>query len=165
MKKMPCVYKPFLFLVMVSIIILFFSENINILFGGDKNCFICRKVNYNGYLTNWTISHIGAFTIAGYICPNNKFILITLGILWEILEVFLEYHSTVKNTTIKLCKIMPKCKNKKISSKHFWEHYFGINNNKIKLYWCSGGVIGGIMDIIADILGVYLGSYLATITR
>jgi hypothetical protein len=159
--KVPCIIKPVVFLVLVALSIIFFAKNLDSLFGGHDNCFVCTKLNYNGYLTNWSISHFVVFAISGYLCPNNIYALMIIGIIWEILELILEYNSKINNQGF-LCKnIMPHCDTKNISKKEFWDHYLGYNNNKLVLFWCSGGLNGTLSDIVFDVLGIYLGRYLA----
>jgi len=140
-----------------------FAKDIDVLFGSDNNCLICTKINYNGYLTNWTISHFIVFAISAYLCPKSIYTLIALGVLWEIIELFFEYTSRTNNNGF-LCKnIMPYCDDKITTKKEFWNHYLGYENKNLLLFWCSGGLNGSIMDILADILGIYVGRYLAFI--
>ena len=155
--KLPCIF----FLCIVALIVIFYEGPINKLFGGgdvNANCFICTKVNYNGYFTNWTLSHFVVFVIAAYFCPRNIYILIVLGIAWEIVELYLEYTSKFNHGSV-LCKAVINCDTTDISKTHFWHHYFGIRNNKLSLFWCSGGFVGSLLDIVANILGVFTGRY------
>lgn len=157
--KLPCITKPILFLSMVSLSILLFAKKMDSLFGSHNNCFICTKLNYNGYLTNWSVSHFVVFAICGYLCPNNAYLLIALGILWEIIELILEYNAKLNQHGF-LCKHMPNCK-ESISKKEFWDHYLGYHNHELILFWCSGGLLGSLSDIVIDTLGIYVGRYLA----
>jgi hypothetical protein len=159
--KLPCITKPLFLLGLVGVSIMLFAKNIDLLFGGHNNCFICTKINFNGYLTNWTTSHFIVFAISGYLCPKNIYMLIAIGILWEIVELFFEYTSKINNQGFLCNHIMPNCDKKTISKKEFWDHYLGVNNHDLTLFWCSGGMVGSILDIIADTLGVYVGRYLA----
>ena len=161
--KLPCIIKPLIFLCLIGISIILYAKDMDMLFGSHDNCFVCTKINYNGYLTNWTISHFVVFAISGYLCPNNTYLLIAIGVLWEIIELFLEYTSKTNNKGF-LCKnVMPHCDTKITPKKEFWNHYLGYNNKNLILFWCSGGLNGTIMDILFDILGIYLGRYLASI--
>lgn len=156
-----CVIKPIIFLTLVAFSIAIFPKELDSLFGGHTKCFVCTKVGYNGYFTNWSISHFVVFAISGYLCPNNKFFLILIGTLWELFEIFLQYTSKTNNQGF-LCKhLMPFCDKQQATPHEFWDHYIGIEDRKIKLFWCSGGMLGSIVDIIMDALGVYVGSYLA----
>jgi len=153
---------PFIFLSIVGVIILFFEPTINLWFGGSlekAKCFVCKKVNYNGYLTNWTISHFVVFLIVGYLCPSHIYFFIGIGILWELIEFYLEYTSKFNKHSF-LCNGVVQCSEKKISKTQFWHHFLGIKNNNINIYWNSGGLVGSLLDIVADVLGLLTGSYL-----
>jgi len=140
-----------------------YNKQINDLFGGGDikaKCMVCTEVHYNGYLTNWTLSHFVLFAIVGYMCPKKIYHFILLGILWEICELYLEYTSQCNHNEM-ICGMI-QCK-EYISKENFWKHYLGFENTKLNLFWCSGGLVGAIMDILADVLGVYVGKYLASI--
>ena len=164
--KLPCIIKPILFLFFIFLLIMLFGMKINVLFGGHTNCFICTKINYNGFLTNWTVSHFIVFAIAGYLCPTYSYTIFAIGILWELLELFLEYNSRTNNKGF-ICKnLIPShshCDTKTTSKKDFWEHYIGYDDKKMRLYWTSGGVNGALLDILFDGVGIYVGRYLATV--
>jgi len=150
------------FLGLVAIILIMFIKQINDMLGGYENCYICTPLHFNGYLSNWTISHFIVFLIIGYICPTHFYLIIFLGILWEIVELYMEYISKT-NHDHPLVKLLNLNCESKITTKQFWDHYLGIqpyNKNKT-LFWCSGGLLGSILDIITDIAGVYTGIYIS----
>jgi hypothetical protein len=153
--------KPFIFLVMISLSILLFAKKMDSLLGSHNNCFICTKLNYNGYLTNWSISHFVAFAISGYLCPNNPYLLIFIGILWEIVEFVLEYNAKLNQDGFLCKRIMTNCNKESITKKEFWDHYLGYHNHELILFWCSGGLVGSLSDIVINTLGIYTGRYLA----
>ena len=160
---MDCFLKSFTLLLIVAIIIIMYNNQINVLFGGgdiNAKCMVCTEVHYNGYLTNWTVSHFVLFAIVGYMCPKNIYLFILLGILWEFFELYLEYTSHCNHNGM-ICRMIA-CK-EPLSNDHFWKHYLGFENKHLSLFWCSGGLVGGIMDIIADIMGVYVGKYLSSV--
>jgi hypothetical protein len=159
--KINCNILLFIFFFTVFIIIIFYMDIINYYLGGVDDCLICRKVHFNGYLTNWTISHFILFLIAGYICPESLYIIILAGISWEFVELYLEYISKTNHDHILFnMSIIKKCDTKMPKDK-FWGHYWGINQYKnTELVWCSGGAIGSLMDIVVDIIGVFTGIYI-----
>ena len=154
--------KVVLFLSLVTIILVSFIQQINDLFGGYDDCMICTPLHFNGYLSNWTISHLLVFVIIGYLCPKQIILIIFLGVLWEIIELYMEYISKTNHNhpLVKLLNL--KCESK-ITPTQFWDHYFGIRkyHHKKTLFWCSGGFLGSILDIIADTTGAYIGIYLS----
>ena len=77
--NMDCFLKSFTLLLIVAIIIIMYNNQINVLFGGgdiNAKCMVCTEVHYNGYLTNWTVSHFVLFAIVGYMCPKNIYLFI-----------------------------------------------------------------------------------------
>ncbi len=148
-------------LTLVSIILVIFIKPINYLFGGYDDCFICRPLHFNGYLSNWTLSHFMVFVIVGFLVPKQIKLIILLGILWEIIELYMEYISKTnhQHPIVKLLRL--NC-DTKLTPDQFWNHYFGVReyHPKKTLFWCSGGFLGSILDIIADIAGAYTGIYL-----
>ena len=116
-------------------------------------------MHFNGYLTNWTVSHFIAFLIAGYISPKSVYYIILVGILWEFIELFFEYNSKTNHQHFLCKKKIIECP-KKISKRDFWNHYLGIKDYNFTLMWCSGGLIGALLDIFVDTLGVYTGIYI-----
>jgi hypothetical protein len=160
MKK--CILLVIAFLIIEGIIVIKYVSEINDVMGGLEDCLICIPVNKNGYLTNWTLSHLITFGIAAFICPSSKYLLIFLGVLWEVVELSIEYLSKIHHNHFLTKLLGLKCTDR-IDSTTFWNHYLGIRkfHPKKDLFWCSGGLTGGIMDIIADIMGVYIGIYLS----
>jgi hypothetical protein len=133
-------------------------------FGGNgqhAKCTVCTKVAFNGYLTNWTVSHFVLYLILSYLRPQYSTFFILLGILWEIIELLLEYMSQFDHKNV-MCKLLTKCKKTFRNKTQFWQHYFGIRDSGLDVYWCSGGLVGSMMDIVANTLGVIAGSTLAT---
>ena len=149
-----------LYLLILTIIVIIFLNEIDEYIGGFNNCLICTKVHFNGYITNWTITHFIAFLVAGFISPRNLYLIIFAGVSWEIVELYLEYTSKQNHDNI-LCKTsIIKCK-EKMEYHNFWNHYLGIKEHeKTQLIWCSGGLLGSIMDIIVNTIGVYTGVYI-----
>uniref|UniRef100_A0A6C0B7J2 Uncharacterized protein n=1 Tax=viral metagenome TaxID=1070528 RepID=A0A6C0B7J2_9ZZZZ len=153
--------KVILFLGLVSIILVTFIKQINKLFGGYDNCAICTPLHFNGYLSNWTLSHYLVFLIVGYLAPNRFTFIVIMGIAWEVMELYMEYISKT-NHTHPLVKLLRLECDTKLHEDQFWKHYFGIRkyHPKKTLFWCSGGFIGSVLDIVADIAGAYTGIYL-----
>ena len=150
-----------LYLLSVAAVVIIFITEIDEYFGGFDNCLICTKVHFNGYLTNWSISHFIAFLVAGFISPRNLYFIIFAGISWEIVELYFEYTSKRNHDNILCKKKIIKCKEKIINSHDFWKHYFGIKKYQdIQYLWCSGGFLGAIIDIIVNTCGAYTGIYL-----
>jgi hypothetical protein len=132
-------------------------------FGGNgqhAKCTVCTKVAFNGYLTNWTVSHFVMYLILSYLRPQYAVFFIVMGILWEIIELILEYISQFDHKNA-LCRLIT-CKKTFRNKTQFWQHYFGIRDSGLDVYWSSGGLVGSVMDILANILGVYVGYTLAT---
>lgn len=148
-----------LYLFIMTVVVIIFLYDINHLLGGF-DCKICTKVHFNGYITNWSISHFITFLVAGFISPRNFYLIVIAGVVWEFLELFFEYTSRRNHDSI-LCKIKILRCEEELNSQDFWNHYFGIKEHKHTQYtWSSGGMLGSIMDIIVNTLGVYTGIYL-----
>jgi len=153
--------KVIVFLGLVCIILITFIKQINQLFGGYDNCSICTPLHFNGYLSNWTLSHYLVFLVVGYLAPKRIALIVFMGIAWEVMELYMEYISKTNHNHI-LVKLLHLDCDTKLEPKQFWNHYFGVRkyHPKKTLFWCSGGFIGSILDIIADIAGAYTGIYL-----
>lgn len=78
--------------------------------------------------TIWSLSHFILYFILGYYFPNCGCIIISIGIIWEIIEESLGYVFP---------KINVKQQNGLVESVRWWK--------------------GSVFDIIVDILGFYLG--------
>ena len=149
-----------LYLLSLGVFVTILLNVIDDYIGGFDDCFICTKVHFNGYITNWTITHFIAFLVAGIISPRNLYYIIFAGICWEITELYFEYTSKLNHDNILCKKNILKCE-KEMTSRDFWYHYFGITEHKNTQYvWSSGGFLGAIMDIIVNTFGVYTGVYL-----
>jgi hypothetical protein len=157
--KIDCSVVLFLYLFFLAIFVIKYLLAIDGIFGGFTDCLICTKVRFNGYLTNWTISHYFAFLIAGYICPKNVYFIIFAGILWEFVELFLEYNSKINHEHILCTSKLIECETK-MSTHEFWEHYLGIKEHNTTYVWCSGGMVGSLIDIVINTFGVYTGIYI-----
>lgn len=149
-----------LYFITLSIVVIIFLNEIDMYIGGFDDCLICTKLHFNGYITNWSITHFLAFLVAGFISPKNLYFIIFAGVSWEIVELYLEYTSKLNHDNILCKRNIIKCK-EKMDSDEFWNHYLGIKEHKNTRYiWCSGGFIGSIMDIIVNTVGIYTGVYL-----
>ena len=158
--------KVILFLSLVSTILLIFIEPINKWLGGYEDCFICKPIHFNGYLSNWTLSHYLVFLIVGYLAPKRIVLIVFMGILWEVMELYMEYISKTQHNH-PLVKLLHLNCDTKLRKDQFWNHYFGFRkyHPKKTLFWCSGGFIGSVLDIIADIAGAYTGIHLANVLK
>jgi hypothetical protein len=150
----------YLYLLILAVFVIIFLTEIDQYIGGFDNCLICTKVHFNGYITNWSITHFIAFLVAGFISPRNLYFIIFAGICWEITELYLEYTSKLNHDNILCKKNIIKC-DKEMNSHEFWNHYLGITEHENTQYtWSSGGFLGAIMDIIVNTFGAYTGVYL-----
>lgn len=149
------------FAVLVAVVITF-MDKIHVMIGGFTKCYICTKVHFNGYITNWSITHFIAFLVAGLISPKSVYYIIVAGIVWEVFELYLEYTSKRNHSSI-LCKNNIIDCTKQMSDTEFWNHYLGIKEHEYTQIWCSGGLLGSVFDIIINTLGVYSGIYLRTL--
>lgn len=151
--------------ILMMLSILMFSPEMNKILDGDcKHC----KVFNGGQLTNWSASHFVAYFLAGLVCPNQFKLIFTMGVIWEIIELYIEYDYKVKQTPI-ICKTIrgggigdseeSTCDGDKITSKEFWDTYFGRKKTK-HLYYCSNGYLGQSLDIICNTSGYLLGAYI-----
>jgi len=154
--------KVILFLSIVTIILISFIDTINNVLGGYDNCTICTPIHFNGYLSNWTLSHYLVFLMVGYLAPKRISLIIIMGIVWEVIELYMEYISKTQYDH-PLVKLLHLDCSTNIDEHKFWNHYFGFRkyHDKKTLFWCSGGFLGSVLDIIADIAGAYTGIYLA----
>jgi len=154
--------KLILFLTLVTVILIAYIKQLNQLFGGYDDCAICTPLHFNGYLSNWTLSHYIVFVIVGYLAPTYFKFIVFLGILWEVVELYFEYISKTNPTHLVVKLLHLDCKTQ-LTPNQFWNHYFGIRkfHHSKTLFWCSGGLVGSILDIMADIAGVYTGIFIA----
>jgi hypothetical protein len=146
-----------LFVVVVVILYPRSNKYVNDMLGGAGaagKCLICKKVTYNGYITNWWLTHILLFAVLGFLIPKYSTILIVLGIVWEVIEFALDMDEHV--VCLMTCHETPFR-----NVKEFWHHYTGTQETKKELYWSSGGLVGSMLDILADMFGVYVGVWLA----
>lgn len=153
--------KVIIFLTFVCVILIYFIKPINNFLGGYDDCFICKPIHFNGYLSNWTLTHYILFVIVGYLCPKNIKLIVFLGILWEVIELYMEYISKTNPNHV-LVKLLHLQTDTTLPPDQFWDHYFGIRKyhpNKT-LFWCSGGFLGSVLDIISDIAGAYTGIFI-----
>ena len=157
--KINRVFILFLYFFIIALFVILYIDVIDNIFGGFDNCFICTKVHFNGYLTNWSISHFIVFLIAGYICPESVYYIILFGISWEVIELFFEYISKTNHQHFLCKKKIIEC-TKQLSTREFWNHYLGIKESNSILMWSSGGLLGALLDIFVDTLGVYTGIYI-----
>ena len=141
--------------IILGVIVIYSIKNTNSLI---KNSIFDVIIKLKGgYFSIWTVSHFLFYMLLGKICPNNLLLIIVMGIMWELLELYFEYNKQVIQGKL-LCRYINNCDNiNKISNSEFWNTYFGINNNR-KLYYCSGGYLGGIFDITANIFGYIIGT-------
>jgi hypothetical protein len=149
----------FLYLFILALFVIKYGVVIDNMFGGLDDCFICTKVHFNGYLTNWSVSHFIAFLIAGYISPKSVYYIIFAGISWELIELFFEYNSKTNLEHFLCKKNIIECP-KQISTREFWNHYLGIKESDSTFMWGSGGLLGALLDIVVNTLGVYTGIYI-----
>jgi hypothetical protein len=145
------------------IIIFIYIKQIDDYLGGKDDEF-GRKERYiyfkGGQFSYWTISHFLFFMFLGFICPKNLILVILLGLLWELMELYFEYDRQTKQTPF-FCKYINNCKiSPKISKNKFWKLYTGRNSTPNKLFYCSAGYIGQILDVVFNILGYLFGSAL-----
>jgi len=148
-----------IYLFILGLIVTIFIAEIDNIFGGIDDCLVCTKYHFNGYFTNWGISHYFAFLIAGYISPKNVYYIIFAGVLWEIIELYYEYISKLNHQHF-LCKKKILDCTIKVSEDEFWQHYLGIKDCNITLPWPNGGLLGSVSDITVNILGIYTGIYI-----
>lgn len=80
------------------------------------------------------INHMIFWCIIGYFYPNKYFIVIVLGILWELFEKFIVYNKTLY---------------------YFVKKYWPVPEK----YWNETNK-NSIIDIFANLLGYYIGSKL-----
>jgi hypothetical protein len=117
-----------------------------------------------GVISTWTLTHFLLFLFLGVICPNNIVLIIILGVLWEMLEFYLEYDRQTVCSKL-LCKYVNKCYDK-IPKHKFMNNYLGKSNDiNVNLYYCSGGYLGQIFDIVANISGYLIGIGINKIVR
>jgi hypothetical protein len=153
--------KVILFLTLISTVLVIFIKPINHILGGYDNCAICTPIHFNGYLSNWTLSHFVVFAFIGYLAPKRIKLIVCMGIIWELMELYMEYISKTNHNHV-LVKLLHLQCDTKLREDQFWNHYFGVRkyHPTKTLFWCSGGFIGSVLDIIVDIAGVYTGIFL-----
>ena len=145
------------------IIIIVYIEKIDNLLGGENDEY-GRKVRYiyfkGGQISYWSFTHFLFFMLLGFICPGYLYLIIVLGVIWELMELFFEYNRQTEQSEI-LCKYVNKCKNiKKISKSKFWDIYLGRENKPTRLFYCSAGYLGQLLDILFNIVGYIFGAKL-----
>lgn len=148
------------YLLTLSVVVIIFLNKIDNYIGGFDDCLICSKLHFNGYITNWSITHFIAFLVAGFISPRNLYFTIFAGVSWELVELYLEYTSKRNHDSILCKRNIIECK-EEMDSHDFWNHYLGIKeHNHTQYVWCSGGLLGSVIDIIVNTTGIYTGVYL-----
>lgn len=148
--------------IICAIVVLLYSDNIDLIIGANTRDTSKPQIKIGTAIIGmWTFTHFIFFFILGIICPNNILLIILLGVLWELLEFYLEYDNQILGSEA-LCKYVNRCgMSKKINSKRFFRLYSGLSNDKYRsLYYCSGGLMGQLSDIISNIIGYLLGSLL-----
>ena len=153
-----------LFICLFSSLVLFiFVNDFDKLFGGeyDKYGRSKRSIYFKGgQLSFWNLSHFLFFMFIGLNCPNSLLLIILLGVIWEGVELYLEYDRQTNQNAF-LCKFINDCKNKKIVSRSkFWKMYTGNLDEFEKLFYCSSGYIGQLLDIFFNISGYLVGAYI-----
>ena len=94
--------------------------------------------NING----WSITHFIVFTLAGYYGHKHIFLLMLIGILWELTEILLSFITKISFADINI-KMLLKNKRK-------------IDNNSKNFNWWYGRY----EDIIVNFIGLMTGKYL-----
>ena len=150
-----------LFCSICAIIIFIYIKELDDILGGENDEF-GRKIRYiyfkGGQFSYWTITHFLFFMLLGFICPNSLLLIILLGIIWELIELYFEYDRQTIQTPF-LCKYINNCKvNDTISKSEFWKIYIGESSNKNRLFYCSAGYVGQLLDIIFNITGYLFGA-------
>jgi len=69
--------------------IICFCKNINNILASEKNNITFQ----GGCFTNWTVSHFLLCFFTGFLCQNNLKLVVFLSILWEIIELNVEYDN------------------------------------------------------------------------
>jgi hypothetical protein len=141
----------------IMIFIVRYQKSLNKIFGGTKDCALCYNWQ-GGSLSNWQGTHFLLFMIGGIICPDNFKTFLFMGILWEIIELTIEYQEK-RNEKHTLCKHTNNCSNITMSKSEFWKAYFGKTKSD-SLYYCSQGFYGQLLDVTCNSLGYLLGIYL-----
>ena len=151
-----------------ALIIFIYIKEIDDILGGENDEF-GRKIRYiyfkGGQFSYWTITHFLFFMLLGFICPDSLLLIIFIGILWELIELFFEYDRQTIQSKF-LCKFINNCdKNSIISKSTFWNMYLGKSSNTNRLFYCSAGYVGQILDIIFNIVGYLFGASIHKIVR
>lgn len=97
--------------------------------------------NNNININSWSVTHFIVFTIAGYYYHKYIFLLMVLGIIWELTEVMLSFITKIYFTDINIKMLL---KNKR-----------NINNSNNFNWW-----YGRYEDIIVNFIGLMTGKYL-----
>jgi len=151
-----------------AIIIFIYIKELDDILGGENDEY-GRKIRYiyfkGGQFSYWTITHFLFFMLLGFICPNSLLLIIILGILWELIELFFEYDRQTTQSSF-LCKYINNCDKKYLISKStFWKTYIGELSNKNRLFYCSAGYVGQILDIVFNIVGYLFGASIHKIVK
>ena len=105
------------------------------------------------------LNHLTTYILLGYFFPKNFIILQTIGILWELIEIYLDYNEEFAKHFGGCLKIT-KNNNKNIVGKNHNKYInpidklFGIKNSKIHTWH------GSIAEIIVNLVGFAIGYYL-----
>jgi hypothetical protein len=157
-----------LFCSLCAIIIFIYIKELDDILGGENDEY-GRKIRYiyfkGGQFSYWTITHFLFFMLLGFICPNSLLLIIIVGILWELIELYIEYDRQTTQSAF-LCKYINNCDKKYLISKSkFWKTYTGELGNKNRLFYCSAGYVGQILDIVFNIVGYLFGASIHKIVR
>jgi hypothetical protein len=151
-----------------AIIIFIYIKELDDILGGENDEY-GRKIRYiyfkGGQFSYWTITHFLFFMLLGFICPNSLLLIIIVGILWELIELYFEYDRQTIQSSF-LCKYINNCDKKDLIYKStFWKTYIGELSNKNRLFYCSAGYVGQILDIVFNIVGYLFGASIHKIVK
>jgi len=103
----------------------------------------------NQYIDGWVMVHFSIYVVIGLLFPGTFYLSMTIGILWEIFELWAGYAKPSFLIGIGNCRhdITNNAQKKMLVSND--------NKGKDKYWW-----YGQYEDIIADLLGFIVGKYI-----
>ena len=99
----------------------------------DPLTFAFAPPPFDKYFDGWGLTHLGFFTLLGYLCPTKLLFCFALGVAWELIEYSMKDHPFY----------LSKCQ------------------YNLKTHGGEGWWYGRWQDIVMNLAGLLFGSYLA----
>ena len=132
-------YPLFFLLVLITWSLVFIYGKLKCMYPNYKDIL---SIQITKYFDGWLFIHFIIYTLTGIFFPESFYLSMIIGIIWELIEMW------IGNTKPEILKGIGDCdKNNKFSN-------LSLSNGKKGYWW-----YGQIQDIYADFLGFMFGKY------